>query len=120
MIDSFGTWNLIKLILEKLVCFFVFSMISAVLLIVNSGLEYCLDFYLLNAMKVSILLRMLLLLFLLLEYLGILAVSTVHYTMICAKDMMQLCVNRTRTFIFVVLILLVAFIRRFLVFPIVV
>lgn len=113
MIDTFGTWNLIKLILEKLVCFFVFSMISAVLLIVNSGLEYCLDFYLVNAMTVSILLRILLLLFLLSERLGILAVST-------AKDMMQLCVNKTRTFIFVVLILLVAFVRRFLVFPIVV
>ena len=113
MIDSFRTWNLIKLILEKLVCFFVFSMISAVLLIVNSGLEYCLDFYLVNAVTVSILLRTLLLLFLLSERLGILAVSTV-------KDMMQLCVNKTRTFIFVVLILLVAFVRRFLVFPIVV
>ena len=59
MIDSFGTWNLIKLILEKLVCFFVFSVISAVLLI-NSGLEYCLSLYLLNAMKVSIWLRILL------------------------------------------------------------
>jgi len=66
MIDSFRTWNLIKLILEKLVCFFVFSVISAVLLI-NSGLEYCLNLYLLNAMRVSILLRILLLLLLLLE-----------------------------------------------------
>lgn len=35
-------------------------------------------------------------------------------------DMMQLRVNKTRTFVFAVLILSVAFVRRFLVFPIVV
>lgn len=61
MIDNFGTLNLIKLILDKFFCFFVFSMISVALLIVNSEFKYYLCFHMLNAMEVSILLKIFLL-----------------------------------------------------------